>query len=64
LFGRVDGIAYLSEVEVSLEGTAPIIEMLKQLATMKLTNKVTEMSVTPIADDLFVVPADYTVAKP
>ena len=64
LFGRVDGIAYLSEVEVSLEGTAPIVEMLKQLATMKLTNKVTEMSVTPIADDLFVVPADYTVSKP
>ena len=64
LFGRVDGLAYLSEVEVSLEGTAPIIEMLKQLATMKMTNKVTDVSVTPIADDLFAVPADYTVTKP
>jgi hypothetical protein len=64
LFGRVDGIAYLSEVEVSLEGTAPIIEMLKQLATMKLTNKVTDVAVTPIADDLFAIPADYTVTKP
>ena len=64
LFGRVDGIAYLSEVEVSLEGTAPIVEMLKQLATMKMTNKVTDVSVTPIADDLFAVPTDYTVTKP
>jgi hypothetical protein len=64
LFGRVDGIAYLSEVEISLEGTAPIIEMLKQLATMKVTNKVTDVSVAPIADDLFAVPADYTVTKP
>ena len=64
LFGRADGIAYLSEAELSLEGTAPIIEMLKQLATMKLTNKVTDVSVTPMADDLFAVPADYTVTRP
>jgi hypothetical protein len=64
LFGRADGIAYLSEADVSLEGNAPILEMLKQLATMKLTNKVTDVSVTPIADDLFAVPADYTVTKP
>lgn len=64
LFGRADGIAYLSEAELSLEGTAPIIEMLKQLATMKLTNKVTEVSVSPMVDDLFAVPADYTVTRP
>jgi hypothetical protein len=64
LFGRADGIAYLSEADVSLEGTAPIVEMIKQLATMKMTNKVTDVSVTPIADDLFAVPADYTLTKP
>ena len=64
LFGRAEGIAYLSEADLSLEGNAPILEMLKQLATMKMTNKVTEVSVAPIADDLFAVPADYTVTKP
>ena len=64
LFGRADGIAYLSETDLSLEGNAPILEMLKQLATMKMTNKVTEVSVAPIADDLFAVPADYTVTRP
>ena len=64
LFGRAEGIAYLSEAELSLEGNAPILEMLKQLATMKMTNKVTDVSVTPIADDLFAVPADYAVTKP
>ena len=64
LFGRAEGIAYLSEAELSLEGNAPILEMLKQLATMKMTSKVTDVSVSPIADDLFAVPADYTVTKP
>jgi hypothetical protein len=64
LFGRADGIAYLSEVDVSLEGNAPILEMLKQLATMKMTNKVTDVSVAPIADELFAVPADYSVTRP
>ena len=64
LFLRAEGIAYLSEADVSLEGTAPIIELIRQLATMKMTNKVTDVSVMPIADDLFNMPADYTVAKP
>ena len=64
LFRRAEGIAYLSEAELSLEGNAPILEMLKQLATMKMTSKVTDVSVSPIADDLFAVPADYTVTRP
>ncbi|MEO8258268.1 MAG: hypothetical protein ABI868_13050 [Acidobacteriota bacterium] len=64
LFGQADGIAYLSEAELSLEGNAPILEMLKQMATMKMTNKVTDVSVAPIGDDQFVVPADYTVTRP
>jgi hypothetical protein len=64
LFGRAEGIAYLSEAEISLQGDAPILEMLKQLATMKMTNTVTAVSVTAIADDLFAVPADYTVTRP
>jgi hypothetical protein len=64
LFMRTDGIAYLSEAEVSLEGTAPIVEMIRALATLKLINKVTDVSVAPLADDLFATPADYTVTRP
>jgi hypothetical protein len=64
LFRRAEGIAYLSEADLSFEGNAPILEMLKQVATMKMTSKVTEVSASPIADDLFAVPADYTVTKP
>jgi hypothetical protein len=64
LFGRAEGLAYLSEVELSLEGNAPILEMLKQVATMRMTSKVTDVSVSPIADDLFALPADYTATKP
>ena len=64
LFRRAEGIAYLSEAELSLEGNAPILEMLKQLATMKMISRVTDVTVSPIADDLFAVPADYAVTKP
>ena len=59
LFGRAEGIAYLSEAEISLQGDAPILEMLKQLASMKLPDTVAAVSVTAIAENLFAVPADY-----
>ncbi len=64
LFARPEGIPYLVEADTSLEGTAPIIDMIKQFAAVKMINKVTEVSVAPIADDLFTVPADYTYTKP
>ena len=64
LFARPEGIPYLVEADTSLEGTAPIIDLIKQLAAVKMINKVTEVSVAPIADDLFTVPADYTYTKP
>ncbi len=64
LFAQADGIPFLAETEITLEGSAPILEMIKQMATMKVTNKVTEVSVAAIADDLFAVPADYTVTNP
>ena len=38
--------------------------MLKQVATMKVTSKVTEVSLAPIGDESFTVPADYTITKP
>ena len=58
-----EGIPYLIEVETGIDGTGPLIDMMKQIATMKMTSRVTDVSLAPIADEAFVVPADYTVTQ-
>jgi hypothetical protein len=40
-----------------------MVEMMKQVGAMTLTNKVTDVSAAPLPDDLFAVPADYKVVK-
>ncbi len=64
LFARAEGISYLMEAETSLEGNSPMIEMMKPMFAMKVINKVTDVSVAAIADEVFKVPADYTLTKP
>jgi hypothetical protein len=58
-----EGIPYLTEMNMTVEGSGQMVEMMKQLGNMKMTNKVTAVSTDPIADDLFAVPADYKVIK-
>jgi hypothetical protein len=58
-----EGMPYLTEIEMTVEGTGPAADMLKQMGTMKMTNKVTAISTDSIADDMFTVPADYKIVK-
>lgn len=62
-FSGGNGLPYLTEMSMSFEGTGPMVEMMKQVGAMKLTNKVTEVSTAALADDLFAVPPDYKVVK-
>ena len=62
-FSGGSGLPYLTEMSMSFEGTGPMVEMMKQVGAMKMTNKVTEVSTAPIADDLFAVPPDYKIVK-
>ena len=57
------GLAYITEMNISMEGSGQFAAMMQQLGTMKMTNKTVSVSVDPIADDLFTVPADYTIVK-
>lgn len=57
------GLPYLTEMTMSVEGTGPMVEMMKQMGSMKITNKVTAISTEALSDDLFKVPADYTLVK-
>jgi hypothetical protein len=57
--GQAEGLPCLSEIEMSYEGTGPMIEMLKKTGTIKVTSRLTEISLDPIPAAMFVVPADY-----
>jgi hypothetical protein len=58
-----EGMPYLTEMTMNVEGSGPAVEMMKQMGAMKMTNKVTAVSTDPIPDDMFTVPADYKIVK-
>lgn len=57
------GLPYLTEITMSFEGSGPMVDMMKQMGAMKMTQRVTAVSTEALADSLFVVPADYKVEK-
>lgn len=61
--GSIDGMAYLTEMTMTVEGTGQIADMMKQMGAMKITTKTTSVKSDPLSDDLFKVPEGYTVAK-
>ena len=62
-FSQLEGMAVLSEIEMAFEGNNPMVEMMKAMGPMKITSKLSDISTAPLADDVFQVPADYTVSK-
>ena len=59
-FTDVDGIAYLTEASMTVEGTGQMADMMRKMGEMKVTTRVTSMKAEPLSDDLFRIPADYT----
>lgn len=58
------GVPYLTEVTMSIDGTGPLVDMLKQqISGLKLVQKTTSVSTDTLPDDLFKVPADYTMKQ-
>jgi len=53
----VDGMPYLTEMTLTIEGTGQIADMMKQLGAMKITTKVTSVKTDPVPDDQFQIPA-------
>lgn len=62
-FSAANGLPYLTEMNMTVEGSGQMVEMMKQLGAMKMTSKVTAVSTEAIPDDTFAVPADYKVVK-
>ena len=61
--GSIDGLAYLTEMSMAVEGTGQMAEMMKQMGKMTITTKTTSVKSEPLSDDLFKVPEGYTVVK-
>lgn len=61
--GSIDGVAYLSEMTMTVDGSGQIADMMKQMGAMKVITRVNSVSVEPIGDDLFKIPENYTVVK-
>ena len=59
----VQGLTYLTEMTINIEGTGQIAEMMKQMGAMKITTKVNSISNDAVSEDLFKVPEGYTVIK-
>jgi hypothetical protein len=57
------GLPYLTELQMVVEGTGPMVDAMKQMGGMKIKNAVTEVSTATIPDDQFQVPAGYTTVK-
>jgi hypothetical protein len=57
------GLPYLTELTMSFEGTGPMVDMMKKMGAMKMTQKIVGVSTDSLSDDLFVVPADYKIEK-
>jgi len=61
--GSLNGMAYLTEMTMTIEGTGQLAEMMQQMGPMKITTKVTSITTDSIADDVFKVPEGYSVIK-
>src|SRR6185295_72335 len=58
--GNVDGMAYLTEATMTIEGSGQLADMMKQMGAMKMTTRVTSIKTDPLGDDLFKIPEGYT----
>lgn len=61
--GSLQGLTYLTEMTINIEGTGQMADMMKQMGPMKVTTKVNSIKTDAISDDLFKVPEGYTIVK-
>ncbi len=54
------GVPLEREMQMKIEGTGPMAQMMAQKTNMTMTMKVTAIATDPIPDDQFVVPSGYT----
>jgi hypothetical protein len=56
----VDGIAYLTEMTMTVDGTGQMADMMRKMGGTKIVTRVTSVKTEALSDDLFTIPAGYT----
>jgi hypothetical protein len=59
----VDGLPMLTEMDMTIEGTGQMADMMRQMGAMHMTTKVLSVKTDAISDDVFKVPEGYQVIK-
>ena len=57
------GVPLLTELTMTVEGTGPMVDAMKQMGPMKMIQKTSSISTDAISDDLFKIPEGYTIQK-
>ena len=59
----IEGLPILTEMNMTVDGTGPVADMMRQMGSMKVTTKMISVKIDKIDDDVFKVPAGYQVIK-
>jgi hypothetical protein len=59
----VEGLPVLTEMDMTIEGSGPLADMMKQMGAMHITTKVLSVKTDAINEDVFKVPEGYQVIK-
>ena len=59
----VEGLPILTEMDMTIDGTGPMADMMRQMGSMKVTTKVLSVKTDSIDEGVFKVPEGYQVIK-
>ncbi len=59
----IPGLPVLTEMDMNVEGTGPMVDMMRQMGTMHITTKVLSVKTDAIGDEAFKVPTGYQIVK-
>jgi hypothetical protein len=61
--GSVEGLAYLTEMTMMVDGAGQVADLMKQMGPMKVNVRTMSIKADGLSDDLFKVPEGYTIVK-
>ncbi len=59
----IEGLAYLTEMTMTVEGSGQIADMMRQMGAMKMISRLKSVKTDALSDDLFKIPEGYTTTK-
>ena len=60
-FARLGGVPYESQTSIRIEGQGPMAALMAKMGGVTMNTVTESVDATPLADDLFAPPADYTL---